>query len=348
LGFSQVIIARLPQVVVAFSILFRAFAMAQQQGTFFNETINLFNRFDQNKDGVIGYDELRELLTVIGVEAQNISQVFDAIDLNKDGRIDWNEFVDWVNREASSVQEKLVGSGAVAAYALQKIQAVLQSQGAPLETLFAAECTHDRNYLYKDDVFRMMLKYDATLTQPTLEQAFTAFDTDGNGGVDLNEFLRAFAVQAPPPPPPPRDPSRSEVATAAVRALEYVNQVLQSQGAPLEDLFRQEARRMPGYLHREECHNMLLKYDASLTLPVLEEAFRVFDWDGNGAIDVNEFLRAFPQHTAAQVAEKQEVDVTIPNGYFAGMSFPFDYGGQRYFATVPAGYSPGHVMKVSV
>jgi len=322
--------------------------MSSAEGTFYTEVINLFHRFDANGDGIIGYDELRELLLIIGVEPGDISQVFDQIDTNKDGKVDWDEFVAWVWSENSSMQEALVGSSAVAAHTLQYIDEVLRKQASSLEALFAAECKSTPNYLYKEDIFRMLLKYDPSLSEASLNAAFAVFDFDGNGGVDLNEFLYAFrqqtnqqAAAAPP---------AEESAKAAMRVLHYIHTVLQQQGAPLEDLFRQECRTSPGFLYKEECFNMLLKYDSSLSWEALEEAFKVFDWDGNGAIDLSEFIRGFLTQAAPPdvSAAQQEVQVEIPAGYYAGMTFSMSYSGQTYYVQVPQGYAPGHTLKVAM
>eukprot|EP00930_Biecheleria_cincta_P068775 TRINITY_DN56611_c0_g1_i1.p1 TRINITY_DN56611_c0_g1~~TRINITY_DN56611_c0_g1_i1.p1 ORF type:complete len:328 (-),score=74.09 TRINITY_DN56611_c0_g1_i1:128-1087(-) len=318
--------------------------MSSAEGTFYNEVINLFHRFDTNGDGVIGYDELRELLLVIGVDPSDISQVFDQIDTNKDGQVDWDEFVAWVWSENSTTQEALVGSNAVAAHTLQYIDEILRSQASSLEALFAAECRTTPNYLYKEDIFRMLLKYDANLTESTLNSAFAVFDFDGNGGVDLNEFLYAFRQQTSQQAP------AEEPAKAAMRVLQYIHTVLQQQGAPLEDLFRQECRIAPGFLYKEECFNMLLKYDRTLSWESLEEAFKVFDWDGNGAIDLSEFLRGFLVQAAppAVSTARQEVQVEIPAGYYAGTTFSMSYSGQTYYVQVPQGYAPGQMLKVAI
>merc|ERR1712060_451475 len=111
----------------------------------------------------------------------------------------------------------------------------------------------------------------------------------------------------------------------------------QAQGVPLDSLFQQECKRMPGTLFRDECYSMLLKYDPNLSAPVLTAAFRVFDWDSNGSIDLQEFIRAFSEQAklpAAGAQQQQKVVVTIPAGFTTGMQFPFDFAGQRYYAIV--------------
>lgn len=158
----------------------------------YDEVLDLFKRFDTNGDGLLSFDELRELLMTIGLDPREVPVLFRKIDTDRDGKVDCQEFLNWVWDEQSDWQEKLIGSVATAKRALLRIDHTLQSQGARLEDLFRQEALSRPDYMLKQDVIAMMKKYDQMLTDETLESAFTLFDWDGNGGVDLNEFMATF------------------------------------------------------------------------------------------------------------------------------------------------------------
>ncbi len=61
------------------------------------ELIKLFARFDLNKDGHIDENEFSLLLKALGEEVDhlNFSQLFNKVDANGNGVVDFNEFRDW-------------------------------------------------------------------------------------------------------------------------------------------------------------------------------------------------------------------------------------------------------------
>ena len=58
-----------------------------------------FNNFDTNKNGTIEKDELFGLLNGLGIETSvdKLDELMNEIDKNKDGEINFLEFIDWHN-----------------------------------------------------------------------------------------------------------------------------------------------------------------------------------------------------------------------------------------------------------
>ena len=55
-------------------------------------------RYDQNRNGVLDPDEVETVITQqLGMELQegDMTYVMNALDTNKDGKIEFNEFVQW-------------------------------------------------------------------------------------------------------------------------------------------------------------------------------------------------------------------------------------------------------------
>lgn len=68
----------------------------QASGVIYGEIKTAFRIIDSNHDGTIDEDELRAILVRIGVPETDVGAMFDAADLNKDGKVDYGEFLDWL------------------------------------------------------------------------------------------------------------------------------------------------------------------------------------------------------------------------------------------------------------
>ncbi len=62
----------------------------------------LYDLFDQNKDGVIDYDEFESLYRILGLSRANIIYAFKQLDINKDGVISKAEMYDAMRNYFSS------------------------------------------------------------------------------------------------------------------------------------------------------------------------------------------------------------------------------------------------------
>lgn len=73
------------------------------------KVIDLFKSFDENDDGTITPDELTKALTKLGLSKPEIDVAFKEADANKDGMIDYDEFVAWVYAHPNKKIKDLVG-----------------------------------------------------------------------------------------------------------------------------------------------------------------------------------------------------------------------------------------------
>eukprot|EP00931_Biecheleriopsis_adriatica_P005561 TRINITY_DN107060_c0_g1_i2.p1 TRINITY_DN107060_c0_g1~~TRINITY_DN107060_c0_g1_i2.p1 ORF type:complete len:221 (-),score=51.56 TRINITY_DN107060_c0_g1_i2:138-800(-) len=73
-------------------------AITQATATHGNAMVALFRLWDHDDSGTISLDELRELVTKVAPEMAdvNMSQLFEAMDRNKDGQIDYLEFANFL------------------------------------------------------------------------------------------------------------------------------------------------------------------------------------------------------------------------------------------------------------
>eukprot|EP00930_Biecheleria_cincta_P068608 TRINITY_DN561_c1_g1_i1.p1 TRINITY_DN561_c1_g1~~TRINITY_DN561_c1_g1_i1.p1 ORF type:complete len:360 (+),score=83.47 TRINITY_DN561_c1_g1_i1:129-1208(+) len=72
------------------------------------ELMNVFHRYDDDMSGTLEFDELRELLDSLGFESDRIPIVLANMDKNKDGRVDWQEFLAWVYDQPQQRYQELL------------------------------------------------------------------------------------------------------------------------------------------------------------------------------------------------------------------------------------------------
>jgi len=67
--------------------------------------VDKFKRWDINGDGVISPEELGKVLKMLGMAEETITSTFKAIDTDKDGKINYREFIDWLYANGSGKAE---------------------------------------------------------------------------------------------------------------------------------------------------------------------------------------------------------------------------------------------------
>mmetsp|Transcript_4769 Transcript_4769/g.11525 ORF Transcript_4769/g.11525 Transcript_4769/m.11525 type:complete len:422 (-) Transcript_4769:5-1270(-) len=140
----------------------------------------LFEKYDANGDGTLSMDELERILKAIGVDGSKCNEYFTHIDQNKNGVIEYQEFLDWLYEE----------SGAYAAG--KSIVEVSLSQ------VFYSYCTGQRELDGKS--FAKLCKdgglVDRQLTTTDIDLIFTKVVAKGQRKIILMQFEKALALIA--------------------------------------------------------------------------------------------------------------------------------------------------------
>ncbi|CAK9062657.1 unnamed protein product [Durusdinium trenchii] len=161
-----------------------------------DDALALFQRFDVNGNGTLGFDELRELLLIIGVPAADVPRLFGVIDTNSDGNIDFEEFIRWMYAQPVDAKEKMLGSTAVAKQLLREIADSLIAKNIPPEHLFASASVRSDGLLSRDELSRILLAYLPDLSPTVLSEAFHLCDWDHSGWINIEEFVSALRREA--------------------------------------------------------------------------------------------------------------------------------------------------------
>lgn len=130
-----------------------------------NELLDLFQSFDKNGDGVLSKEEIFEgYKSILGeVEAsKEVERIMNEMDINKDGTIDYNEFV-----VAATNRQKILNK--------DKLEATFKT------------FDKDGNGSISIDEIRSIIGNNFT-DQKALEAVVREVDTNGDGEISLNEF----------------------------------------------------------------------------------------------------------------------------------------------------------------
>ncbi|KAF4634399.1 hypothetical protein G7Y89_g3712 [Cudoniella acicularis] len=148
---------------------------AAEVGTFTPEQVNEFKRvfslFDQNNDGDITAKELGDVMRSLGQSPSEseLQDIVDEGDIDKDGTIDFTEFLLMMASKSKDVD--------------------------PEEELRAAFNVFDRDHngvISAAELREVMISLGETLTPAELDEIMREVDADGNGTIDFEEFLQVL------------------------------------------------------------------------------------------------------------------------------------------------------------
>lgn len=188
----------------------------------------VFRGFDMNKDGILDREELRRALHTIGVRTSDalIDELFDRVDDNNDGSLQYDEFVrlvygdvdiqaelhqkqrkyDGLSAEEVEITEDIrtrveaaqrkLGPVAVAttlATLRRKLQDRIAAEQLSMRDIFRTfDVNHDGQISYNE--YRTVLAaMGLGFTKADVEMLVYAADVDGEGTVDYEELAREFA-----------------------------------------------------------------------------------------------------------------------------------------------------------
>ncbi|CAI9764402.1 unnamed protein product [Fraxinus pennsylvanica] len=131
------------------------------------EMKQVFDRFDTNKDGKISQEEYKAILKAIGngkLLTKEVQKIFEVADLDGDGFIDFNEFME--------VQKK---GGGVKTVDLQSAFRTFDKDGDGKITV--------------EEVYELLRKLGERCSLRDCSRMVRAVDTNGDGVIDSDEFM---------------------------------------------------------------------------------------------------------------------------------------------------------------
>ncbi|KAK6136899.1 hypothetical protein DH2020_029344 [Rehmannia glutinosa] len=131
------------------------------------ELKQVFNKFDSNKDGKISPEEYKAILKALGkgnLLTKEVQKIFEVADLDGDGFIDFNEFVE--------VQKK--GGGV---------------KTVDLHRAFQAFDKDNDGKITVGEVYELLRKLGERCSFQDCQKMVRAVDNNGDGVIDSDEFM---------------------------------------------------------------------------------------------------------------------------------------------------------------
>ena len=250
-------------------------------------------------EGLDNWTTWGECSGLFGGQALTDEQINDMmlmLDKDGDGEIDYTEFARWFGRgpppapmtpEVRTRMEAQAAAGPQEDHlkAIQRaadnrsrgmmlklkaaLAGVFSESGVGLEQQFRAFDTNGDGAIDHDEFRSGLLALGAQITEEQVDDLVTILDKDGSGEIDYHEFGRWFGRGPPPAPPTPEVKARQEARTAS---------------APQEDHLKAIQRRAESRARgmmlalKRELSNVFTSSGVSL-----ERQFRSFDTDQVGA-----------------------------------------------------------------
>ncbi|RNA38042.1 calmodulin 5 [Brachionus plicatilis] len=138
--------------------------MNQLESNEIKDLRSAFRMIDLEKSGKICIHDLKNLVKNLNlnVDKQVVDSVFENIDQNGDGKIQFEEFL-------SEIEKR-------------------QSKKSHIETAFSAIDLDSSGYITVDELSKIAKKINVTITKQQIEEIMSKTDLDGNHKISLDEF----------------------------------------------------------------------------------------------------------------------------------------------------------------
>jgi len=250
--------------------------------------VQVFNRFDKNKDRMLDIEEFTVALTptvtagrydVFRAPGPAVSPGFAA--------------------PARAVA--VPASSHVAQDVLARLAASLvRNRSTPQELFRSLDLDHN-NRLSKLELEKVILGLQPHLSRSEKESIWERFDTDRSGFVDLNEFCRAL-----------QEVNASALVTVEDK-VQLVGKKFKDQGYSVYQAFSVFDRNNDGCLNRDEWQRVMGLLAPELLPSDVEAIFRQFDVDVNGFISLAEFQDFFQRSMDSRSATAGRTAGALPS-----------------------------------
>ncbi len=130
-----------------------------------------FLNIDKNNDSSISYEELKDVLKKYNLSDENIQKMYRAADTDKDGKINYTEFIASVLDEKTDLREVYLTEAFIS---------------------FDKDGNHK---ISKDELMDILKVKEGSNKVKSIEKMINSADKNGDGQIDYQEFLDMFLYQ---------------------------------------------------------------------------------------------------------------------------------------------------------
>jgi len=246
---------------------------------------DFFAESDKNKDGKIDFGEFSDALNKfeIGLSDGQLYDFMTSFDKDSDGNIDFDEFEQRFGAELTT----FMGEEEWFIKAIHQISESFRSKKKPIKHYFDIFDSNKSGRINAKEFSSMIKKYVGTLklSKPQKDYLFKYIDANNNETITFEEFSNTFTI---------RD---VKADTWQYTVLLKIYDTIRKSKNQLLSLFRKFDLNGDGKIDKSEFKTSLKTVNSLLGTPInqeqIEVLYKTIDSDNNGSIDYAEFFDIF-------------------------------------------------------
>ena len=288
----------------------------------FDAVYQLFHEMDEGHKDYLMPEEFANLTSSLGIilSAAELKDAVDTIDEDGNGQIEVDEYLDWWGDneliDLYNARRDALESGKP--YRMMSDKVAGESPAERLSNVreIFSECdVGDKDYLNPGEFQKLSETLGVKLLDAELASIIEEIDEDGNGQIEVDEYLDWWG-----------DEELVELYEAQVEALEskkpyklFAGKISKKANTrrkrltSVNDLFDTNDIGSKEYLTPKEFDKLSKLLGVYLTPKELVEAVEEIDEDGNGQIEIDEYLAWWGDPELIELYEADEAGETIPS-----------------------------------
>ncbi|KAJ8658164.1 hypothetical protein O0I10_006171 [Lichtheimia ornata] len=151
-----------------------------------------FSLYDRDGDGTIAANEFADILKSLNVGAndKDISEIIQSVDRNKDGRVDFEEFVHAMTRHLGEDKKSRQQQPPQRSQSYPPSKRCSFHEDDELEQCFKAFDKNGDGYISIQELKEVMTRLGENLNEHELKEMMEEADTNHDGQIDYKEFKK--------------------------------------------------------------------------------------------------------------------------------------------------------------
>eukprot|EP00945_MAST-04E_sp_MAST-4E-sp1_P007574 g7574.t1 len=247
---------------------------------------DMFDEFDENKDGKISSDEFAKALKKLGFHAENdeMNILMLRFDVNEDNTITISEFIDFAkDAKGSLANKKLVA----VEKRLKKIIDKAEDKGMSVRDIFKHFDKNDDGKITKNEWTDALGELGIDVTDAEADLVLNHLDSNHNGKLSLKEFARFVTGKDE------KESSGADGSNPKIRQLEKrlvaIFKKAEKKGMDVKDVFSHFDKDGRGEVDDRDFEDALEELGFRASRWELDTLVKKFDSNGDGYVSIAEF-----------------------------------------------------------